>query len=490
MDGPRGLRVVIAALLGLSFHATSHGAVLKTSSPAISWHDCGQRNDGTHGIGTPRTPVSAAIRRCALFRPGARIGDRAVRLAVVRLQVFPDGPRPHPVVFVPGGPARPAGLSGRAIRDWAVFQQQAGWPRDLVLYDPRATGASRPSVICPPGARPTGAALARCHRLLGQARVDALGVEAQVADLHRLIRALGQGAVVLWAQSFGAHIVRRLVDRHPGDVDSVILESPALIAEPLGRRQSQAIERRMTDIVSNCRSDLRCRLAVPSARVLLSAWTTSLSDQPLIMTHARIPWPARKVMLDARSLHLALLFTGYDKTRDRAVVARLRTALGRPERLWPLLAPVARLAGGGAARAPAYWSSRCSVLLGASPVPGRVRRASATWSTPVLEDPRSPCAIWTVRHAPEPARLATLSGLLVYGLDDPLTPAWRMQAYLRAHPDLSGVAVAGYGHLALRHSRCAQSRVRRWLRHASKTGVVGSCVLPVRSGDDAGARPR
>ncbi|WP_158583533.1 alpha/beta fold hydrolase [Salinisphaera sp. Q1T1-3] len=306
--------------------------------------------------------------RCATLSTGGRLHDEPVRLAVRRLQAFPDKKLAHPVVFVPGGPGDAAGLKGAGLRAWRVFQQRAGWPRDLVLYDPRSTGASRPRIGCPPGVTDDDEPLAACFAAVGAETAGRLGLSAQVADLHRLIVALGEGPVTLWAQSFGAQIGFRLAARYPGDVRNIILDSPVLEAEPLGVRTRHAMQARFQALIAHCARLLPCAIRPIGAGALLRGWLDGVAHAPFLLSHAEIPYPAHRLRVDPTTLLTAWLLAGYGPDHDSAVLAALRHALTDRQRLWPTMAGVARLSAGTAMRTPVFWSSRCAVRMPVGPV--------------------------------------------------------------------------------------------------------------------------
>ncbi|ROO32913.1 alpha/beta fold hydrolase [Salinisphaera japonica] len=403
--------------------------------------------------------VSAATLRCATLRPGHAIAGQPVRLAVARLQARPDRISDHPVIFVPGGPGAPAGLDAAGLADWQRFQQYAGWPRDIVLFDPRSTGQSLPRVACNEGER-----LAPCRRRLGAATARALSVSAAVRDLHALVEALGQGPAVFWAQSFGAFVVRALAAAYPGDIESLILESPAMHEQGGAAFSARVTQRAVDAVITRCNARLACRLGVPSIRTTLAAWLATLGRAPIEAAWATIPYPSQRLSVAPDTLLTGLLFASYAPDTAPAIAGRLRQALGDTAVLAPLLRPVAALGKTSASHAPAYWSMRCS-LAGLRTVAGRSKSAPILDITAYLgpADSSEACRDWPVANKPVLASFHAVSGRLVYGKQDIVTPPDLIETAIVESPALYGVAVAGGGHLPLRDSPCALADIADWL---------------------------
>ena len=432
-----------------------------TADAALTWRSCPAI--------VPH--VSAATLRCATLRPGRAIAGRPVRLALARLQARPHRPSDHPVIVVPGGPGTPAGLDSAGLAAWQGFQQHAGWQRDIVVFDPRSTGQSLPRITCEDGER-----LAPCHHRLGTATVQALSVSAAVEDLHALVKALGQGPAVFWAQSFGAFVVRALAAEYPGDIQSVLLESPAMPEQGSAAFSTRAIQRAVDTVITRCNARLPCRLGVPSIRTTLAAWLASLDQAPLEIAWATIPYPSRHLVVAADTLLAGLLFASYDPGTAATIAPRLRRAIGNTAALRSLLRPVAELGQTSAAHAPVYWSMRCSL-------PDPATGSEPSGSAPRLDitayldsaDHRPACRNWPVANRPALASFRALSGRIVYGGDDIVTPPGLIEATLVDSPALHGVSVAGGGHLPLRQSPCALGYIADWLNDDISAGAGKLC---------------
>lgn len=392
---------------------------------------------------------SAALMRCGQFVPGTTLGGAVVRLRITRLQARPDEVTPHPIIHVPGGPGDPGGQSVPALQAWRQFQQAAGWPRDLVLFDPRGTGLSTPRPACRPVPNASDAhRLAHCFKRLGAATAAGLGAAAQVADLHRLIAALGQGSAVIWAESYGALIARRLAAMHPGDVQMLILESPVLASQPAARRQAAAFRRRRAQLMRGCDRHLDCRLAVPSLGTVIDGLIEARRRRPITIATARSPWRPHAMVIDGRTLRALIMLSAYDESRDAGVRRLLRHTLNQPSAIAALAPPLIALNRRRAQRAPVYWSTRCQF---------RPRASDSRAPTEPL------CRQWPVAALVRRRTRINVPTLLIAGTRDVLTPAAAAAHAALVHPGWQFVPVRSGGHGVLGGNRCVQHLVGRFM---------------------------
>lgn len=404
-------------------------------APHIQWVHC---PNGYHA------GYSAATMRCGWFDTGQRLDGQPVRLRLTRLQAHPDRPTPHPVIYVPGGPGDPGGQDKNALWQWRRFQQQAGWPADMIVFDPRSTGHSTPRLGCPVNQKHRGSIrMADCFHALGAKTANSLGITAQVADLHRLIQGLGQGSAVLWAESYGAVMVRRLLAKHPDDVRMLVLGSPVLAPKSLAQREPQAFVRWRADQIRYCRHRVTCRLTVPSARFLIDGLIAALEHNPVKIGWGRPPRAAREITINASALRTMLLLSGYQKNQGEKVIATLRHALNQPAALAALAGPLAALKSHGSRRAPVYWSTRCQ-----------------------LAPPKSGygiCRHWPVKRLKPIPVHHFVPTLVLTGQQDVLTPAPKAVHFVLSHPGRQWLPVAGIGHGVLFDSACARQAVRTFI---------------------------
>lgn len=70
------------------------------------------------------------------------------RLAVVILHNAAEQRRPDPIVYLQGGPGASARLHADGIKTWLNWMRYTNTQRDLILFDTRGTGRSKPALVC------------------------------------------------------------------------------------------------------------------------------------------------------------------------------------------------------------------------------------------------------------------------------------------------------------------------------------------------------
>jgi pimeloyl-ACP methyl ester carboxylesterase len=166
-------------------------------------------------------------------------GTGEVALAVAIVSGGPDAPA-DPMVYVEGGP----GFSSLAsVERRAKLVATTG--RDVVFFDQRGTGASRPSLSCPeitaldsalldhrPGAPDTKAAYRRATTdAFQRLRDEGIDLTAHhtaelVADLDDIRVALGVDRWNVEAIGHGARVALKYAEAHPRETRTLVLDSP------------------------------------------------------------------------------------------------------------------------------------------------------------------------------------------------------------------------------------------------------------------------
>jgi pimeloyl-ACP methyl ester carboxylesterase len=160
-----------------------------------------------------------------------------MQLRVVRLPATAGDGKATPVVYLAGGPGGSGVGTARGPR-WPVFEQVRR-ETDVLLFDQRGTGLSKPPPPCPhiqrfDDAKPLDreAALAalshtaaRCIAHWREEGVDlaAYTTAESAADLEDLRRALGVPQISLWGMSYGTHLALASLRLHGAGVERVVL---------------------------------------------------------------------------------------------------------------------------------------------------------------------------------------------------------------------------------------------------------------------------
>jgi pimeloyl-ACP methyl ester carboxylesterase len=205
-------------------------------------------------------------------------GGRNVRLAVAVMRAASASGK-TPVVFLHGGP----GVSGIDPGYGALpgsARDSLRRDRDLVFYDQRGAGYSRPR-LCPEYddsiaanrnriTRATGsdvrAPLIRaCIASLGAAGInpDAYNTTASAHDLVDLRRALGHSHWDVDGASYGARLAQEAMRVDPAGIRSVVLIGP--VPPALQQLDSPVIyQRTLERLFAACAADAACRAAFPA----------------------------------------------------------------------------------------------------------------------------------------------------------------------------------------------------------------------------------
>lgn len=174
-------------------------------------------------------------------RAGAGAGIRHIELAVIRLR-WADAAAATANMLLAGGPGDAgtrllSDLSGQ--RAASLLDLMGG---DVISFDQRGTGRSRPSLALPdavplpldaPGSPAAWRPLMERAARLAATRFAAEGVRLEsyttvesADDVEAVRRAFGYRRLNLWGRSYGSHLALATVRRHPDSIARMILVSP------------------------------------------------------------------------------------------------------------------------------------------------------------------------------------------------------------------------------------------------------------------------
>ncbi|WP_353111906.1 alpha/beta fold hydrolase [Salinisphaera dokdonensis] len=441
------------------------------------------------------TQGSAAEMQCGWLHTGEKIEAAPVRLRFAVLRARPGQSDREPVIHLPGGPGESAGLNPQALAGWRQWQQRAGWPHDIVLFDPRGTGESQPPVRCNSGVVPPwrnveatigeddneltreAARAARCRRRLGDATAAALGPDAQLRDLKVLIDGLGFKRVNLWAVSYGTRLARLFESRHPQRVASLVLDSLVPFTENELLAMPRQLQGAIEQLAVFCDQPAsRCASSAPARAIeaLLARYRRS----PAVLRLGDARWAGRRFEVTPYRLLLMILFASYEPGRSADTVQRIERALsGDAAALRPLAARLEGQARNDDRSEPVFWSTRCA-LDGKEADEGAWRDAlvQAPLVAPYVAQARqaSVCDRWPVPEVEPPAtgEQAGTPTLVVSGTADRITPPAWSDSYALGRPNVKWVDVPGAAHVSTLSNACAQRVVGSFLRSPEQTPVV------------------
>jgi pimeloyl-ACP methyl ester carboxylesterase len=197
----------------------------------IAFAPCASTNDFACGhLTVPLDPSGAA--------PGT------ITLAIRRHRA-PVGDEKSAVIALAGGPGQ-AALP--FVEQFATLFGPIIARRDLIVFDQRGTGLSRP-LSChrfepPTGIGPLGPAIAECAAQIGAARSFYTTADS-AADIEAIRVAGGYEKLVLYGTSYGTKLAEEYAQDYPSHVEALVLDSvvPPNGPDPLNRASFAAVPR-------------------------------------------------------------------------------------------------------------------------------------------------------------------------------------------------------------------------------------------------------
>jgi pimeloyl-ACP methyl ester carboxylesterase len=417
----------------------------------------------------------------------ANPGGPTIGIALARRPAKSPATRIGALVINPGGPGN-SGVDALAS-ELRVLTPTIQARFDIVSFDPRGVGRSRPIRCRPAGAaRSSGGgapldpapttdagrqALLDAYRAYAEAcarhsadLVGRIGTDSTAEDLERIRVALGEERLTFKGHSAGTLLGAVYAERYPGRVRAMVLDGaidPSLSLDQMTLAQAVSFERSLTDFFAWCGANARCpwRPSGEPRQALLA----------LVDRVRRQPMPAK----GGQMVGVDKLINGMmSRLTARSRWPSLGDALAAAERNdgSPLAQLASRYENGGASNAadarqaivcldhasprdPASYPSLAAAAGAQAPVFGPV----FAWS--VLS-----CGVWTAPATlvPRPVRAAGSPPIMVIGTTgDPATPqAW---AESLAGQLEAGVLVLRRGaeHVAYYYSSCVRALVDAYL---------------------------
>lgn len=425
-------------------------------------------------LGFAASDLDAGV-RCAWFSvPEARgrVRSRTLRLAVVVARATGAGGAADPVLYLHGGPGIatldvvPRALRGRS---WPLLRAR----RDLVFFDQRGTGRSRP-LLCAEfnaaiealtadapapeaGTQRRVAAARQCRQAMVAEGGDPAVYHstAIAADADALRRALGYRTWNIFATSFGTLPAIELARRHPRSVRALLLDSA--FPPNTGNRAEQisATAQSLAAVQRRCDRLPVCRQTYGDLRALAGRAIARLNAAPLRTPTARIDggsfMQALWTMLVVSDMvpHIPELLRRA-AAGDDAMIRRIVGAFGGSGTF------------GGYSHAQA-WLVNCHDIFPAGSAATVARAVAANRDIATDEDPHRTdrvCAALQPGAAPRgfyaPPRLR-MPAIVYFGEFDPATPRADAEAALRLFGRATLIDVAGASHAPFYSDDCTRA---------------------------------
>lgn len=235
--------------------------------------------------------------------------SRVISFPVIHFQRFSDNAGQPPLLHLgAGGPGAAMWLHNKYVVDfiWRDFEHSVlRQDRDLILIDPRGTGMANPRFNCPDVTRLALAQLKApqattefiaqesalyldCIKELQHNGVDIAAYHSLsvIQDLHLLQQALGLNEWSLFGVSYGAVYALLYADEYAGNVDTLILDSPAFPAVKRIKDPVARFLRPLKQLANYCEIDPTCVEPIDAVSVRLQQLVIQLNDDPI---HLSLP---------------------------------------------------------------------------------------------------------------------------------------------------------------------------------------------------------
>jgi pimeloyl-ACP methyl ester carboxylesterase len=411
-----------------------------------------------------------------------------------------------PIVILVGGP----GANALDMVDHlASLFENARNDREIIVFDQRGTGFSRPSLNCPEAEsrwyqvwtqdlrwkdtiQSYAEGLKICHdRLIKEGiNLEAYTSAANAADVDALRSALGYAKWNLYGESYGTRLALTVMRDYPEGVRSVILDSVYPPQVDLYATLAKDAERALNLIFEHCAADSDCNRRYPEIEADLFKLVSQLDAEPMTF---RLPRPSTGEQYDLLVNGDRLIFTLFRMIYSSEQVANLPNLIdslkeGPSIRLRNQLSWVVFFDD--------FWSEgmhysiQCAeetpfsspqaIEIASGDVTSRIREA-LDGSTIFVE-----CAPWGITTAPSIENAPVTSAiptLILAGEFDPITPpAWgRAAAETLSNSQFFELPGASHGVLSSQGEigNCVQDMVEGFLVNPEDP-VGGGCIADLQ----------
>jgi pimeloyl-ACP methyl ester carboxylesterase len=397
----------------------------------------------------------------------AQPAGRTIALRVVVIPSRSKPARPDAFTYLAGGPGGAAAseMPSAAISIWARVHEH----HDIVLVDQRGTGGSN-ALQCPAPTGPIDTDVERrsyVDSCLAALKGDPVqyGTRAAMDDLDAVRAALGYRTLDVYGTSYGATAAQVYLERHPGSVRTMILDSGTFLDVPFFSRYAENGQRALDQIVKRCSAQPSCAGTFPDWRDDLDSLIAKWNEEPVLPpTSERISGNGLAGVVQQMTLVSA--------TAAYIPLVVSRAALGD-------YGPLSHYAGsGGLTRSMMYWSIMCNEPWVGLDSTGPWHSYLDGLTADQLTLSRTVCGYLPLRaEAPadwvRPQSRVPLLALV--GGADPQDPIGNLPGLRQALPNSRVVTVPGQGH-GVGQLGCLGALVGRFVDRDTVKGLDSSCA--------------
>lgn len=237
--------------------------------------------------------------RCGVVRVPQNRQKNLTDLIELPVVVY-QSPKPEAdvVVYLQGGP-------GVESINWSLaFFQDYITPilqdHDMVFFDPRGTGRSKPALDCPElnpvfvdaylqnrstdeAFKDFSAAWSKCHERFTAEGIDpaAFNTTESAADVYDIVTALGYKQVSLLGISYGTRLGLTVMRDHPEIVRAAVLDSVVPMEGKMFNRRGTDVEYALNKVFTDCAASQRCNSAYPNLATVFNSLIDRFDKEPV-----------------------------------------------------------------------------------------------------------------------------------------------------------------------------------------------------------------
>lgn len=431
--------------------------------------------------------VSAECGTFGVYEDRAARTGRVIALSVVVLKG--KQPEHRAIALLAGGPGESATAFAPPIAD-DLFLKSVSSLRDnfdILFVDNRGMGNSNPSncdfaPLSDPRSYflrlwPEKILLACRQQYAAVANPNLYNTNNAVDDLDEVRSALGYPRLALWGGSYGTFFSLIYMRRHPGSIESAVLDGVApphfqpIPGAPDGAQVA------LDGLIEKCRHDQACNTRFPNFAAHFNALAKRFDLSPIPV---KVKNPATKrtetVPLSKEVFVDQLRHVLYDPDSSAYLPYIVERAYARD---YVPLGMMIEVAAQGGIDQGAYLSYSCADMMPFVSVEKLRAAAAHSFAGDLrIRAQRRACSVWNVPPMPPSFNDAVRSDvpvLLISGSDDPATPPRYGEEALHYLPKGEMVIVKGAGHAT--QMPCTDQLVVKFVRAGSAKGLdVAHCT--------------
>lgn len=214
--------------------------------------------------------------------------------------VIYQSPKPNAevIIYLQGGPGEEAINWSLGFFDDYVTPILANY--DLLIFDPRGTGRSKPALECPElntyfleayfqnrseeaAYQDFNLAWEKCHRRFISKGIDpaAFNTTQSAADVHDIALALGYPQVNLLGISYGTRLGLTVMRDYPDIVRAAVLDSVVPMQAKMFNRRGSDVQSALNQVFSDCAASPRCNQAYPDLETVFNRLIERFDQEPV-----------------------------------------------------------------------------------------------------------------------------------------------------------------------------------------------------------------